>query len=69
MVIRGDLNLDGRIDYDDVFSLYGIVHGGAPISGDLFIASDVITDNFIDQRDWQALINHWNGVQIVNEVV
>ena len=61
-VMKGDVNGDGFIDFDDVLDLMNHYTGITVLQGNALQAADVNGDGFIDFDDVLDLMNHYTGI-------
>ena len=70
MIIRGDVNLDGRISYDDLFLIQMYILNCITFTDeDSLAAADVNGNGNIDIRDLALVQMHLLGVRILTGVV
>lgn len=69
MIIKGDINGDGRITRLDALLLQWHQLGGINLTGDAFIAADVNGDGKLSVVDSARISKHLSGITIINEVV
>ena len=69
MIIKGDINGDGKIDFRDSDLLTAHMLGLEILTGDSFEAADINGDGLADVLDLAELKLHLLGVKIINEVI
>lgn len=69
MIIKGDLNGDGKIDEQDLRLLENHIYERAMLTGNALIAADVNNDGLIDLADIPVLTLHLMGRKMINEVI
>ena len=69
MIIKGDINGDGRITHLDALLLKWHQLEGIKLTGDAFIAADVNGDGKLSTVDAVRINKHLLGITIINEVV
>ena len=69
MIIKGDVNGDGRITPLDLQLIQLHILGKLTLDNNAFIAADVNNDGRVSITDLAALNKHLLGVKIINEVV
>ena len=69
MIIKGDVNGDGRITSLDLNLMQGYILGKFTLDNNALIAADVNNDGRVSITDLAALNKHLLGVKIINEVV
>jgi len=61
-VLRGDVNLDGKVDLNDATALFYHVNGLMELKGDSMIAADINEDGKVDLNDATLLFYFVNGL-------
>ena len=69
MIIKGDINGDGKIDFKDENLLKSFLLGIQTLSSEQLIAADINGDGDINGIDLAALKLHLLGINIINEVI
>jgi hypothetical protein len=72
IIVKGDVNLDGRIDGEDLLLLWLMLNNAVPLVGGTpqFIAADVAgTPNVVTYEDYNAILDHIKGIKMITEVV
>ena len=69
MIIKGDINGDGRITYLDAIILSLSYLKVVNLTGDAFIAADINGDGNITISDSALIVRHLLGIEIINEVI
>lgn len=69
MIFLGDVNLDGKIDTEDLVLLELHVGGKLTLTGDNFKAADINKDGILDTTDLAKLRLHLTGREIINGVI
>ena len=69
MIIKGDVNGDGRITQLDLSLMKGHILGKFTPDNNALIAADVNNDGKVNITDLAALKKHLLGLKIINEVV
>ena len=69
MIIKGDVDGDGKINGKDARIIQAIMLSGVVPEGEAFIAADINNDNEVDIGDLGGLRAHILGVKIINEVI
>lgn len=69
MIIKGDVNGDGRITIEDLALIRLHILGEIMLTGDEFNAADVNNDGIIDILDLASVQMHRLGVRMINEVI
>lgn len=69
MIIKGDINGDGKIDGRDARIIQAILLTSVFPEGEKFIAADVNNDNQITLGDLARINKHILGVKLINEVI
>ena len=69
MIIKGDINGDGRITYLDLMILQMAMVGNITLTGDSFSAADINGDGELSLIDVARIHKHLSGEQIINEVI
>ena len=69
MIIKGDINGDGRISAEDLTLMKMHILGIIELTGDAFEAADITNDGIVDSVDLAAINMHILGVKIINEVI
>lgn len=64
---KGDINLDGKIDDDDVLYLNNHLNGVSLLINDNFIAADITGDNKISTDDLSELKMYLSGMNNITE--
>jgi len=65
-VLLGDVNLDNKVDVDDLSLLTNYVIKTDTLVGDALKAADINGDNTVDIDDLSKLINHVIGVELIS---
>lgn len=69
MIIKGDVNGDGKITQDDLRLVQLHLLGGVGLTGDALVAADTNNDGEITIADLANVRMHLMGVYIINEVI
>lgn len=69
MIIKGDVNGDGRITNLDLRLVLLHLVGGIELTGNALIAADTNNNGRIEIGDALKIQNHLLGVEILNEVI
>lgn len=69
MIIKGDVNGDGKITIEDLIQIQLHILGAIELVGDAFWAADTNNDGQITILDLANIQKHLLGVQVINEVV
>lgn len=69
MIIKGDVNGDGRINYEDLLLVKWHLLGAIQLTGDAFIAADTDSDGDVSLSDLSNIRLHVTGHITLNEVV
>lgn len=74
MIIKGDINEDGRITLRDLELMEALLNGGLYIDGSsiserAFEAADIFSDGTLDDKDLTPITLHILGKEIINEVI
>ena len=69
MIIKGDVNGDGKITQEDLILLQLGLYGGEELIGDSSIAADANGDGILTSADADAIYLHLYGQKIINEVI
>lgn len=69
MIIKGDVNGDGRITNLDLRLVTLHLVGGIELTGDNLVAADTNNNGRVDIGDAVKIQNHLLGVEILNEVI
>lgn len=69
MIIKGDINGDGRITYLDSLIIGYSIIGLVNLTGDAFVAADINGDGNITISDSALIVRHLLGIEIINEVI
>lgn len=69
MIIKGDVNGDGRITVEDSLAVQLHIMGVIELEGDAFRAADTNNDGRISIVDLANIQKHLLGVSIINEVI
>jgi hypothetical protein len=65
MIIKGDINGDGRVNLDDAAILMLHLHGKIELTGDKFNAADINNDGKLNTADLAALRLHRLGIKMI----
>ena len=60
-IIKGDVNLDGKIDIDDFILVDEHIKGIIQLTGDYLVAADIDGDGAITTEDLRLLQSHIAG--------
>lgn len=69
MIIKGDIDGDGKINGKDLRTVEAILLTEIVPEGEAFIAANVNNDNKISIADLAIIKMHLLGVKIINEVI
>jgi hypothetical protein len=69
MIIKGDLNGDGRITRADLNLLTLHLVSAKELTGNALIAADTNNNGLVDVGDAIGILNHLLGIKILNEVI
>lgn len=69
MIIKGDINGDGRITYLDLLTLQFALINVVNLTGDAFISADINDDGKLNIVDLARIQRHLLGEKIINEVI
>lgn len=69
MIIKGDVNGDGRITIEDLLLIQSHILRIITLRGDNFVAADVNNDGDIGVTDLAKVQKHLLGVEILDEVI
>lgn len=74
IIIKGDVNLDGKIDADDLMLLYLVLDNNAPdvflqAGSPAFLAADIDGDGVLTTSDYAAIMAHIQGEEMITEVL
>lgn len=69
MIIKGDVNGDGRITSLDLKLITLHIVGAKELTGDALVAADTNNNGRVDIGDILAIQNHLLGIKILNEVI
>ena len=69
MIIKGDVNGDGRINYEDLLLVRWHLLGVIQLTGDAFIAADINNDGKISVSSLAGIKLHITGHITLNEVI
>jgi hypothetical protein len=69
MIIKGDLNGDGRITSADLNLLTLHLVSAKELTGNALIAADTNNNGLVDVGDAIGILNHLLGIKILNEVI
>ena len=69
MIIKGDLNGDGRVDWADSVLADGIMRGIIEPTEEQLIAGDINGDGIIDDEDASAIKEHCQSYKMITEVI
>lgn len=69
MIIKGDVNGDGKIDVFDAMLVRLHILGTIQLTGDALKAADVNNDGNVTITDFVQINAHRQGLQVINEVI
>ena len=69
MIIKGDVNGDGKITVEDQLMIRAHILGHITLTGDALIAADTNNDGEIKVTDILKIQRHLLGIEILNEVI
>lgn len=69
MIIKGDVNGDGKITNEDLILIQLHLLGYVTLTGDAFIAADINNDGTISAADLAQIQRHILGLMTINEVI
>lgn len=69
MIIKGDVNGDGKITQDDLRLVQLHLLGCVELAGDALVAADTNNDGEITIADLANINMHLIGVRMINEVI
>lgn len=69
MIIKGDVNGDGKITVEDQLLMQAHVLGQITLQGDTFTAADTNNDGEVTAADILKVQKHLLGIEILNEVI
>lgn len=68
MIIKGDIDKNNIIDVKDLAILGGHLGYGYTMSPQQRIFADVVADGIIDDKDYDQIEKHINGIEAITEV-
>ena len=69
MIIKGDVNGDGKITVEDQVLIQAHIFEYTTLTGDALIAADTNNDGEITSADILKVQKHLLGTEILNEVI
>ena len=69
MIIKGDLNGDGRVDWTDNALAEGVLYGIIQLTEEQLIAGDINGDGVFDYEDASAIKEHCQSYKMITEVI
>ena len=69
MIIKGDVNGDGKITAEDLMLVRAHLLGNITLGGDAFVAADTNNDGLISTSDMANIRFHLLGLMVINEVI
>lgn len=69
MIIKGDINNDGRINFEDLNLMNLYIVGAIQLTDDALVSADINNDGKVDIVDLAAINMHILGIKIINEVI
>ena len=69
MIIKGDVNGDGKITVEDQLMIQAHILGYITLTGDALIAADTNNNGEITTADIFKIQKHLSGIEILNEVI
>lgn len=69
MIIKGDVNGDGKITVEDLMLVRAHLLGNITLRGDAFIAADTNNNGEITISDLSNIRLHLMGLVVINEVI
>lgn len=69
MIIKGDVNGDGKITAEDFILAQLHAKGTIVLEGDSFTAADIDGNGSIGNADYSKILDHINGISMLTEVI